>query len=247
MDKTREQLIIENEELLSRLVETEEALAAIRNGEVDAILVSGNKGDQVYSVSSAETPYRTFIEEMSEGAVTLTKEGTIIYCNQRFAHIVQAPYEQVIGSSLKRYIAPNDNSKIDNFLAQLTSDNHDVLIVSLTNTTYLRLSIHLLPPYLQGDNYILIATDISDLKNKENELRDLIVKLVNHIKALRALRIDAISETLNAEGRKNKLGIANDKLAKEILNLNSIIIELKENQKHSMVPASFFIKSLPCP
>ena len=237
MDKTREQLIIENEELHSRLVETEEALAAIRNGEVDAILVSGNKGDQVYSVSSAETPYRTFIEEMSEGAVTLTKEGTIIYCNQRFAQIVQAPYEQVIGSSLQRYIAPKDNSKIDNFLAQMTSDNHDVLIVSLTNTIYLRLSIHLLPPYLQGENYILIATDISDLKNKEYELRELIVKLVSHIKALRALRIDAISETLNAEGRKNKLGIANDKLAKEILNLNNIIIKLKENQKHSKVPA----------
>ena len=66
--KTREQLIIENEELRSRLAETEEALNAIRNGEVDAIVVSGSEGEQVYSISSAETPYRTFIEEMSEGA-----------------------------------------------------------------------------------------------------------------------------------------------------------------------------------
>lgn len=237
MDKTREQLIIENEELHSRLVEIEEALAAIRNGEVDAILVSGNKGDQVYSVSSAETPYRTFIEKMSEGAVTLTKDGTIIYCNQRFAQIVQSPYEQVIGSSLKRYFAPNDNSKIDNFLTQLNLDNHDVLIVSLTNTTYLRLSIHLLPQYLQGDNYILIATDISDLKNKENELKELIERLVSHIRALRALRIDAISDRLDAEGRKNIIGNANDKLEKEILKLNRLIEKLKEKQKRSKVPA----------
>lgn len=237
MDKTREQLIIENEELHSRLAETEEALAAIRNGEVDAILVSGNKGDQVYSVSSAETPYRTFIEKMSEGAVTLTKDGTIIYCNQRFAQIVQSPYEQVIGSSLKRYFAPNDNSKIDNFLTQLNLDNHDVLIVSLTNTTYLRLSIHLLPQYLQGDNYILIATDISDLKNKENELKELIERLVSHIRALRALRIDAISDRLDAEGRKNIIGNANDKLEKEILKLNRLIEKLKEKQKRSKVPA----------
>jgi PAS domain-containing protein len=49
---------------------------------VDAIMVSGDKGEQVYSVSSAETPYRTFIEKMSEGAVTLTREGTILFCNQ---------------------------------------------------------------------------------------------------------------------------------------------------------------------
>ena len=231
MIKTKEQLIIENKELHFRLVEIEEALNAIRNGEVDAIMVTGRKGEQVYSVSSAETPYRTFIEEMSEGAVTLTKEGTILYCNPRFADIVQYPYEKVIGSSLKRFIAPHDNSKLDDFLAQLTHDKHDVLIVTLTNTLYLRLSIHLLPPYLQGDNYILIATDISDLKKKEYELTDIIGKLANHIKALRALRIDSICDTLDVEGRKNKLEVANDKLNQEILKLNSLIEKLKAEAK----------------
>jgi len=230
MIKTKKQLIIENEELHSRLVEIEEALTAIRNGEVDAIMVSGRKGEQVYSVSSAETPYRTFIEEMSEGAVTLTKEGIILYCNPRFAEIVQSPYERVIGSSLKRFITPDDNTKLDYFLAQLTHDNHDVLIVSQTNTVYLRLSIHLLPPYLQGDNYILIATDISDLKKKENELNEIIGKLVNLINALRALRIDNISETLDVEGRKNKLEIANNKLYKEINKLNRLVVKLKQKK-----------------
>jgi PAS domain S-box-containing protein len=235
MTKTKEQLIIENEELHSRMVEIEEALTAIRNGEVDAIMVSGRKGEQVYSVSSAETPYRTFIEEMSEGAVTLTKEGTILYCNQRFAEIVQSPYESVVGSSLKHFITPDDNSKLDSFLAQLTHDKHDVLIVSLTNTLYLRLSIHLLPPYLQGDNYILIATDISDLKKKEFELNEVIVKLVKHIKELRALRIDNICESLNVEGRKNKLEIANNKLYKEILKLNRLVVKLKQKQKMATI------------
>ncbi|MDD4108046.1 MAG: PAS domain-containing protein [Prolixibacteraceae bacterium] len=230
MIKTKEELIIENEELRSRLAEMEDALSAIRNGEVDAIMVSGNKGEQVYSVSSAETPYRTFIEEMSEGAVTLTKEGTILYCNPRFADIVQSPYEKVIGSSLKRFITPDDNSKLDNFLAQLTHDNHDVLIVSLTNTLYLRLSIHLLPPYLLGDNYLIIATDISDLKKKENELTEIIRKLVSHIKALRALRIDNICDTLDAVGRKNKLEHANNKLNKEIQKLNQLVLKLKQKQ-----------------
>jgi PAS domain S-box-containing protein len=235
MIKTKEQLIIENQELRSRLVEIEEALTAIRNGEVDAIMVSGRKGEQVYSVSSAETPYRTFIEKMSEGAVTLTKEGTILYCNPRFADIVQSPYEKVIGSSLKRYITPSDNSKLENFLAQLTHDKHDVLIVSLTNTLYIRLSIHLLPPYLQGENYIIIATDISDLKKKENELSEIIVKLANHIKALRELRINNICDTMDVEGKKNKLELANDKLYNEILKLNRLVEKLKQKQKKATI------------
>jgi PAS domain S-box-containing protein len=235
MAKTKEQLILENEELHSRIAEIEEAIRAIRNGEVDAIMVTGDKGEQVYSVSSAETPYRTFIEEMSEGAVTLTKEGTIIYCNQRFAEILQSPHEKVVGTSLKSFINPDDNLKLDSFLAQLTCNNHDVLIVSLTNTTYLRLSIHLLPPYLQGDNYILIATDISDLKKKETELNEIIVKLVNHIRTLRTLRIDNICETLDVEGRKNKLEIANNKLYKEILKLNRLVEKLKQKQKKAII------------
>jgi PAS domain S-box-containing protein len=227
--KTKEQLIIENEEIRSRLVEIEEALTAIRNGEVDAIMVSGKQGDQVYSVSSAETPYRTFIEEMSEGAVTLTKEGTILYCNPRFAAIVQSPYEKIIGSSLKRFITPNDNTKLDDFIAQLSHDKHDVIVVTLTNTLHLRLSIHFLPPYLQGNNYIIIATDITDLKKKEYELNEVIGKLVNHIKVLRALRIDNIGETLEVEGRKNKAEIANKKLHNEILKLNRLIEKLKQD------------------
>jgi len=231
MIKTKEQLIIENEELHARLVEMEEAISAIRNGEVDAIMVSGRNGEQVYSVSSAETPYRTFIEHMSEGAVTLTKEGTILYCNPRFAEIVQSPFEGVIGTSLNRYIAPDDNSKLNSFLAQMTHGKHDVLIVNLTNTIYLRLSIHLSPPYLQGDNFILIATDISDLKKKEFELNEIIVGLVNHIKKLRALRIDNICETLDAEGRRNKLQVANNKLNEEILELDRLVVELKQKQK----------------
>jgi PAS domain S-box-containing protein len=231
MIKTKEQLIIENEALRSRLNEMEETLDAIRNGEVDAIVVSGRQGEQVYSVSSAETPYRTFIEEMNEGAVTLTKEGTILYCNQKFAEIVQAPYEKVIGSSIKRFISQNDNTKLDPFLTQLAHEKHDVLIVSLTNAVYLRLSIHLLPPYLQGNNYILIATDISDLIKKEHELTEIISKLVTHINALRALRIDNICDTLDVEGRKNKVEFANNKLYKEIQKLNRLVEKLKQQNK----------------
>ena len=74
MTKTQEQLIFENEELRSRIAESEEIISAMRNGEVDAIVISGAKGEQVYSLSSAETPYRTFVEEMQGGAVTFNKE-----------------------------------------------------------------------------------------------------------------------------------------------------------------------------
>ncbi len=236
MPLTKKQLAVENEQLKARLVEIEAAIEAIHNGEVDAIVVSGINGEQVYSVSSAETPYRTFIEEMSEGAVTLTKEGLILYCNPKFTEIVQAPYEKVAGAALKGFIAPNDHSKLDDFLSQPTHKKHDVIFVNLNNTLYLRLSIHLLPPYLHGDNYLLIATDITDLKQKEIELNELIGKLVSLVDGLRALRIDNIDQVLEVKGKKNKLEAVNTKLYKEIGKLNSVIVKLKEKQKESKIP-----------
>jgi two-component system CheB/CheR fusion protein len=231
MTKTKEQLITENEELHSRLVETEEMLLAIRSGEVDAIMVSGTKGEQVYSISSAETPYRTFIEEMNEGAVTLTKEGIILYCNQRFAELVHEPIELVIGSYLNRFIAPNDKLKLDYLLAQQTHNKNDVLIISLINTLCLKLSFRLLPAYLQGDYCILVATDISEMKEKENELLELHRLLEEKLDIIQRLRIELINKKIDDEVEINKLKNTNIKLVKEITKHKLVEAELKQKLK----------------
>jgi PAS domain S-box-containing protein len=228
MTKTIEQLMNENEELHSRLAETEETLKAILSGEVDAILVSGAKGECVYSISSAETPYRTFIEKMNEGAVTLSREGTILYCNQRFAELVDEPIERVIGSYLKRFISPNDISKLDHLLAQQIHNKSDFLIVSLINTNYLKLSFHLLPAFLGGENCIFIATDITEMKKKENELIELHRLLKQQFNKIKGMRIELINEKIGTEVVLNKLEKTNEKLGNEIKKLKIFIEEISQ-------------------
>jgi len=68
-------IVVELDELRNRLREAEETLAAIRNGDVDSLVVAGPNGDQVFSLKGAEQPYRVFVEQMQEGAVTLTRAG----------------------------------------------------------------------------------------------------------------------------------------------------------------------------
>jgi len=227
MTKTKEQLIIENEELHSRLAETEETLTAIRSGEVDAIVVSGKEGEQVYSISSAETPYRTFIEEMNEGAVTLSKKGIIIYCNKRFAGLVHEPIERVIGSFFKRFIAPNDRSKFEKLLAQRTHIKNNELIISLINSLYLKISVQFLPAYLQGDYCILVATDISELKKEEKKLLELHHVLEQKLDVIQRLRMQLIDKKIDNEVEINKLRITNKKLAKGITKHKLTEAELK--------------------
>jgi PAS domain S-box-containing protein len=228
MTKTLEQLIFENEELRSRLHETEEILSAMRNGEVDAIVISGEKGEQVYSLSSAETPYRTFVEEMHGGAVTFNKEGLILFCNNRFAEMVNQPVNQMIGSMFKNYIIPIDRLNLDNLLAQLTHLKNGSLIISLINSTWLKLSIRLLPAYLQGDNYILVATDITELKKKEIELTELHRQLKQQMVQLQDLRFDIINAKIETDVANKKLEKTIESLVKENTKLKLKKAELKD-------------------
>jgi signal transduction histidine kinase/CheY-like chemotaxis protein len=102
----------EAQELRTRLAELEETLRAIRAGEVDAVVVESEAGEQVYTLQSADQPYRTLVEQMHEGAVVLTATGDILYCNRRFAELVAAPLETVIGGSIDRFIDAGESGTV---------------------------------------------------------------------------------------------------------------------------------------
>jgi PAS domain S-box-containing protein len=90
------------------MTESEETLRAIRDGEVDGLVVSTVEGDRVFTLSGADHLYRIMIETMNEGAVTLAFDGTILFCNQRFSDIVKQSLEEVVGSSIYRYFSSTD-------------------------------------------------------------------------------------------------------------------------------------------
>lgn len=98
------------EELSARLEEAEETLRAVRAGEIDAFIVQGPGGEQVYTLRSAEQPYRTLVEEMQEGAAILTVAGDIVYCNRQLSILVGIPLEDVMGRPLDRFLSAGDRS-----------------------------------------------------------------------------------------------------------------------------------------
>ncbi len=100
--KTHRELLDELREVTARMTQAEETLRAVVSGEVDGLVVATAQGDRVFTLSGADLPYRIMIETMNEGAVTLAADGTILFCNQRFADIAQWPLEQVVGSSIYR-------------------------------------------------------------------------------------------------------------------------------------------------
>jgi PAS domain S-box-containing protein len=108
MEENQPNPLTATNELHNRLQEAEETLRAIRAGEIDALVVTGPLGEQVFILRGADHPYQVIVEEMNEGAVTLSPEGTILYCNRRFANLLQLPLERVIGSSLQEYVVQEE-------------------------------------------------------------------------------------------------------------------------------------------
>ena len=104
------------EELRTRLRAAQEALDNVR-GEVDAIVVAGSDGPQVYTVVNADQPYRTIIEEMQQGAVVLTPQGDIFYCNRGFEDMVRMRLEGVIGLPMRGFVAVADEANLEGLLA----------------------------------------------------------------------------------------------------------------------------------
>jgi PAS domain S-box-containing protein len=102
--------------LRERLREAEDTLAAIRNGEVDALVVHGPAGEQVFTLKGADHRYRQLVETMNEGALLVDRGGMIVYGNLRFAELVGARLDQIIGWPLARYVSAPSRALIEALL-----------------------------------------------------------------------------------------------------------------------------------
>ncbi|HET8936583.1 MAG TPA: ATP-binding protein [Polyangiales bacterium] len=106
----------DDESRQANLREAQEALEALRAGEVDAVLVDRPKGQQSYTFEGPDKPFRVFVEHMHEGAVTIDPQGLVLYSNRCFAQMVGVPLSELLGTTLERFVAP---SALDTFRASM--------------------------------------------------------------------------------------------------------------------------------
>jgi PAS domain S-box-containing protein len=183
--------------LRERLADSEDALRAVRAGEVDTVSVSGKSGRQVFSLDGAEHPYRVLIESMNEGALMLTADKTVLYANQCFARMVGYPLEKVTGNSFRRFLSAADVKVMRPLLkrtAKAGSKIQAVLNVGDGSKLQVQISIRPLPKNGFAERTIgVVVTDMSEAHRNEKRLRELSQRLVQVQEAERgrvALELD---------------------------------------------------------
>jgi signal transduction histidine kinase/DNA-binding NarL/FixJ family response regulator len=191
--RSHEQLTEEVADLRVRLAETTEVLRAIRIGDVDAVLVQGPQGDQLFTLKGADEPYRVLIEEMNQGAVTLSADGSILYCNRRFAGLLKRPLEGIVGRAFASFVAPADNATFTNLLeAGRTGASAGEITLLASDESAVPLQLALGPlPADSAAAICLVATDISESREKEARLRTAMADLIETDRQVEAARAEA--------------------------------------------------------
>jgi formate hydrogenlyase transcriptional activator len=173
--RTRQQLLDELQELTSRMMEAEETLRAIMGGEVDGLVVSTAEGDRIFTLSGADQPYRVMVETMNEGAVTVAADGTVLFCNQRFADIIKGSLEKVMGSSISQYFSATDLQLFEVLLELGLKGNSKAELALQTggeNSTPVLLSISALQHTDNPGAVCMVVTDLTEQKRNEEILAE---------------------------------------------------------------------------
>jgi PAS domain S-box-containing protein len=159
----------EQDDLRRRLDEALHTLDAIQNGSVDAVVVNGPNGPQIFSLESPDQPFRTFVEGMGEGALTLGRDGTILYANAFFASLVERPPGEVVGAALASFVVPNQREGIELCIEQglVSTVKHTLRLDTPVGSLPVQIT---LSPLSQGEHPTCCAV-VVDLREREQAER----------------------------------------------------------------------------
>ena len=170
------------DELRSRLIEAESNLHAIYSGEIDALVLTDDKGERrVFTLRSADAPYRALVERMQEGAATLSVTGDIVYCNQRFAELVRVPLENMFGASIGQFLPAAEGEILRGMLEHGSGRYQTRLVLDGQEATEVQVTLSRI--VLDDiEHRTLILSDISSLARaqRENRSKDEFLAMLAH-------------------------------------------------------------------
>jgi PAS domain S-box-containing protein len=171
--RTRSQLLEEIERLRLRLEEAEETLEAIRSADVDAVVVAGPQGEQVFSLTGVEHIYRVIVETMNEAALMVDPDGTILFCNQRFCDLMKTPIQEAMGRKVAAFVAGPQREPLRTILADAQSAPVQRRL-TLRAADGAAVPVQLAASLLQAGgrpSICLVATDLTELEESARSIR----------------------------------------------------------------------------
>jgi signal transduction histidine kinase len=162
-------LLKEIAELKAQLYEANSVIDAIREGAVDALVVTKDGTPNVYSLETADYTYRLLIEKMGEGALSISDEGLILYCNEYFAGLLGIPANKLTGTFFNAYVqTAGDFAQLKENLLQNGISKGELLLKANDKLLSVYVSLTNLNPSVPAIG--MVVTDLTQKKKHEEAL-----------------------------------------------------------------------------
>jgi PAS domain S-box-containing protein len=107
---------------------------------------------------------------MNEGTATLAFDGTILYCNRRFAELMKMPLQAIIGKSISRFISPENKITFETLLEHEKGITEVNLLAEGGTSLPVYLSISSVKVMGFPNAWCLVVTDLTEQKKNEEIL-----------------------------------------------------------------------------
>jgi PAS domain S-box-containing protein len=138
---------------------------------VDGLVLFAGRKAQIVTLQGGESAYHLLVEAMSEGAGTLSADGTVLYCNRRFSELVGRPVPKVIGTQFQSLVERSHRETIPAFLRSArrkAAKGEFVLRSRVGPPIPVHVSISPLRGY-RGQALGMVITDLTEQREKQDQ------------------------------------------------------------------------------
>jgi PAS domain S-box-containing protein len=155
---------------MTELAHLEHVVRAVGSGAVDALFVADAAGRRLITLNGADRAYRLLVEDMADGALTLTPDGVVAWSNRSFAALLGRPLNRLIGTPLDLCFAPEGRAGLATLLSEGRVDKRS-LALDLLSDTGLRVPVYVSvnPSVVDGlpEALCMVVTDLTEQRRSE--------------------------------------------------------------------------------
>src|SRR3984957_2679655 len=198
-----EAVMIGRRHVLDPLAVAEETLRAIRNGEVDALVVGdGASSDrQVFTLATADRLYRMFVENMRDGVATVSESGIVLYANRRLAELLALPLPDILGSPIASFIPDRDPAELRELGERAGAEG--TIETDLLASGGERIPVRVSTSTLDVDSAVVLCLTFADLTHQNAQRRE--IERLSRAQAKRMLELESAQTALTEQATHDAL------------------------------------------
>jgi diguanylate cyclase (GGDEF)-like protein/PAS domain S-box-containing protein len=189
--------------VLDPLTVAEETLRAIRDGEVDALVVGdgGLSDRQVFTLATADRLYRMFVENMRDGVATVSESGIVLYANRRLAELLALPLAQILGSAIASFIPDRDPAELREIGERAGAEG--TIETDLLTSGGERIPVRVNTSTLDVDSAVVLCLTFADLTHQNAQRRE--IERLGRAQANRMLELENAQAALTEQATHDAL------------------------------------------